>query len=206
MTAYNLAASKAAASDLLDSNDSNLKRKCDGLEINFNAKLPKGVRLFGGTSTERTLSNSCSAAANNRTCSPSATRARLVFRSPPRSSSPAPTRCRSRHHLQRLAQGAGRCAPRRRRPALRCVHRRHGLDRRATRLVNGRSTYLNVTPTTNWTAATCLDSSKCTVGARIIPNMTQAGLTIPLVAAQTEYAPRLTQVDLSFGKELRSAA
>ena len=30
--------------------------------------------------------------------------------------------------------------------------------------------------------------------------MTQSGLTIPLVAAQTEYAPRLTQVDFSFGR------
>jgi hypothetical protein len=65
VTAYNLAAAKGAASDLLDSNDPNLSRKYDGFEINFNAKLPKGARVFGGTSTERTLSNSCSAAANN---------------------------------------------------------------------------------------------------------------------------------------------
>ena len=49
-------------------------------------------------------------------------------------------------------------------------------------------------------AATCLDAAKCTIGARIIPGMTQAGLTIPLVAAQTEYLPRLNQVDFSFAK------
>jgi hypothetical protein len=30
--------------------------------------------------------------------------------------------------------------------------------------------------------------------------MTQSGLTVPLVPAQTEYAPRLTQVDLSLSK------
>ena len=30
--------------------------------------------------------------------------------------------------------------------------------------------------------------------------MTQSALTIPLVPAQTEYAPRLTQVDFSFSK------
>jgi len=65
---------------------------------------------------------------------------------------------------------------------------------------NGRGTYLLVTPTTNWTAATCTDTSKCTVGQRIIPGMTQSSLTIPLVPAQTEYAPRLTQVDFSFAK------
>ena len=61
-------------------------------------------------------------------------------------------------------------------------------------------TYLLVTPTTNWTAATCTDASKCTIGQRVIPDMTQSSLTIPLVPAQTEYAPRLTQVDFSFAK------
>ena len=65
---------------------------------------------------------------------------------------------------------------------------------------NGRGTFLLVTPSTNWTAATCKDSTKCTIGQRIIPGMTQAGLTVPLVAAQTEYAPRLLQVDFSLAK------
>ncbi|MFN7981467.1 MAG: TonB-dependent receptor [Vicinamibacterales bacterium] len=202
VTAYNLAASKAAASDLLDSNDSNLKRKYDGLEINFNAKLPKGVRLFGGTSTERTLSNSCSAAANNPNllafCDQSAAGIPFTTSFKLAGTYPLPfygiTFSASLQALAGALLGADALP--------------YGVFTAGTGWdpsgnaagPNGRSTYLNVTPTTNWTAATCLDSSKCTVGARIIPNMTQAGLTIPLVAAQTEYAPRLTQVDLSFGK------
>jgi hypothetical protein len=65
---------------------------------------------------------------------------------------------------------------------------------------NGRSTYLLVTPGTTWSTITCLDSSKCTVGQRIIPGLTQSNLLVNLNPAQTEYAPRLTQVDLSFSK------
>ena len=61
VTAYNLSTAKASAVDLLDSNDADLERRYDGLELNFNAKLPGGARLFGGTSTERTVSNACRA-------------------------------------------------------------------------------------------------------------------------------------------------
>ena len=65
---------------------------------------------------------------------------------------------------------------------------------------NGRSTYLQVTPTTNWTAATCKDATKCTVGQRIIPGLTQATLNVLLNAPQTEYTPRLNQIDLAVSK------
>ena len=65
VTAYNLAAAKGSAVDYLDSNDPDLKRTYDGIELNVNARLPKGARMFGGLSTERTLANICSAAKNN---------------------------------------------------------------------------------------------------------------------------------------------
>ena len=57
-----------------------------------------------------------------------------------------------------------------------------------------------MTPTTNWTAATCNDAAKCTIGQRIIPGLTQSTLLVQLTPAQTEYAARLTQVDFSFAK------
>ena len=65
---------------------------------------------------------------------------------------------------------------------------------------NGRASFLQVTPTTNWTAATCTDPSKCTVGQRIIPNMTQAQLQLLLNAPGTLQAPRLNQFDFSVGQ------
>ena len=62
---YNVSAAKANAVNNVDSTDPNLKRWYNGVEINFNARLPHGVRMFGGTSTEKTISNSCSAATND---------------------------------------------------------------------------------------------------------------------------------------------
>src|SRR5581483_4356051 len=65
LTYYNVSAAKASAVQNVDSNDPNLKRWYNGVEININARLPKGARIFGGTSTERIITNSCSAAAND---------------------------------------------------------------------------------------------------------------------------------------------
>jgi hypothetical protein len=203
VTAYNLAAAKGSASDLLDSNDPDLKRKYDGIEINFNARLPKGARLFGGTSTERTVSNSCSAAAHNPNL--------LAFCDQSLYSIPFETSFKlagtyplpfwgitASGSVQALAGAllGSDALP------YGVFTAGTGWDPAAgaTAGPNGRATYLNVTPGTNWTAATCNDPSKCTIGQRVIPGLTQATLNVPLVAAQTEYAPRLLQVDFSFAK------
>ena len=65
ITAYNLRPEFASAVQNVDSTDPNLKRSYNGIEININARLPHGARVFGGTSTERTISNSCSAAGSD---------------------------------------------------------------------------------------------------------------------------------------------
>lgn len=202
VTAYNLASSKAAASDLLDANDPDLKRSYNGLEINFNAKLPGGVRLFGGSSTERTVSNSCSAAAHNPNllafCDQSQYDIPFTTSFKLAGTYPLPfygvTFSGSMQALAGAQLGSDALP--------------YGVFTAGTGWdpsgnaagPNGRGTYLLVTPNTNWTAATCKDTSKCTIGQRIIPGMTQAGLTVPLVAAQTQYAPRLLQVDFSLAK------
>jgi hypothetical protein len=202
VTAYNLAASKASAVDYLDRNDPDLKRTYDGLEINFNAKLPGGARLFGGSSTEKTIANACSAAANNPNllafCDQSQYDIPFTTSFKLAGTYPLPwygiTFSGSLQALAGALLGSD---------ALPYGVFTAGTGWDATGNAagpNGRSTYLLVTPTTNWTAATCNDATKCTVGQRIIPGLTQSGLTIPLVAAQTEYAPRLTQVDFSFAK------
>jgi hypothetical protein len=202
VTAYNLAASKASASDLLDRNDPNLSRKYDGIEINFNARLPHGARLFGGTSTERTVANSCSAAANNPNllafCDQ--TTLDIPFETSFKIAGTYPLPFYGVTFSGSLQALAG--------SLLGADALPYGVFTAGTGWdpsgnaagPNGRGTYLLVTPTTNWTAATCLDATKCTIGTRIIPGMTQSGLTVPLVAAQTEYNPRLTQVDLALSK------
>jgi hypothetical protein len=47
--------------------DTNLTSSYKGLELNFNARLPKGARLFGGMTTERTIANNCDLARYNPT-------------------------------------------------------------------------------------------------------------------------------------------
>jgi hypothetical protein len=65
VTVYDVTAASASAVQQVDTNDPNLKQKYDAFEFNLNARLPGGARLFGGTATDRTIANTCSAAANN---------------------------------------------------------------------------------------------------------------------------------------------
>jgi hypothetical protein len=46
-------------------NDTNLSQVYNAIEFNVNARLPHGVRVFGGTATDRTIANTCSGAATN---------------------------------------------------------------------------------------------------------------------------------------------
>jgi hypothetical protein len=49
----------------VDTNDSNIKQSYNAFEFNFNARLPHGARLFGGSATDRTIANTCNGAASN---------------------------------------------------------------------------------------------------------------------------------------------
>jgi len=46
-------------------NDPNLSQVYNAIEFNVNVRLAHGVRLFGGTATDRTIANTCSGAATN---------------------------------------------------------------------------------------------------------------------------------------------
>ena len=45
--------------------DPNRTSVYNGFDFTFNARLPRGARIFGGTTTERTIANDCSTAANS---------------------------------------------------------------------------------------------------------------------------------------------
>ena len=49
----------------VDTNDSSLKQTYNAFEFNVNARLPHAGRVFGGFATDRTIANTCSAAAGN---------------------------------------------------------------------------------------------------------------------------------------------
>ena len=194
----------------VDTNDPNLSNVYNGFEFNFNARLPRGGRLFGGTSTDRSIANACSAAKTNpnflQFCDqskngiPWRTQFKLVGTYPlpwwglqfsgALQALPGYAEYYYLNNLlttplQPLLQGGGTV-----------------LDSILNQ-PNGLSTVFTVTPRTLYTA--CPGNSAaagCAVGALVIPRMIQPSLNVPLIAPGTELTPRLTQVDFSVSKRL----
>ena len=194
----------------VDTNDPNLKNVYNGFEFNFNAKLPRGGRLFGGTSTDRSIANSCSAATTNPNL--------LLFCDQSKNGIPWRTQFKlvgtyplpwwglqfsgalqalpgypeylllnnlATIPLQPLLQGGGTVLT-------------NILDQ-----PNGLSTVFAVTPTTKYTVCPGNSSAAgCVVGAPVIPGMIQSSLNVPLIAPGTELTPRINQVDFSVNKRL----
>jgi hypothetical protein len=182
----------------VDTNDSKMTQKYDGFEVNFSARLPRGVRLFGGTATDRTVANVCSSAATNPSllnyCDqsqsgiPWRTQVKLV------GSYPLPwwgVQVSAAYQglpgyllgTQALTQG-GNATPN-------------------LVAVNGLGSAWTVTPTTTYTVCPGNSASAgCAVGARVVPNMLSASFSVPLVAPGTEMTPRLNQLDLAVSKRV----
>jgi len=193
------AAQQAVAN--VDTNDSNIKSVYTGFEFNFNAKLPHGGRLFGGSSTDRTVANMCSAATTNPNfllyCDqssyhiPRRTQFKLAGTYPlpwwgvqlSGSLQALPGYILYNNALAPLMQGS-------------VVSPNASLN-----LPNSAGTVFTVTPTTRYTACPGNSASAgCAVGALVIPGMNQASLNVPLIPTGTELTPRINQVDFSVGK------
>jgi hypothetical protein len=181
----------------VDSNDSNLTQKYDGFEINFTARLPHGARLFGGSATDRTVSNVCSSAATNpnllnycdqnQSGIPWRTQFKLAGTYPlPWGVNVSGSFQALPGYLlgtQALTQG-GNATPN-------------------LVSVNGLGSAWTVTPITTY--AVCPGnsaSSGCVVGARVVPGMNSASFSVPIVAPGTEQTARLNQLDLAVSKRI----
>ena len=191
-----LAAAQQAVKNV-DTNDSNLTQRYDGFEINFNARLPKRGRIFGGSATDRTIANTCSSAATNpnllnycdqtQSGIPWRTQFKLV------ATYEVPWGVQVSGALQSLPgyvlgiqalQAGGAGAP--------------NLTN-----VSGLGSIMTVTPTTRYVV--CPGNSAaagCTVGALIVPGMNSASFSVPLIAPGTENTPRITQLDLAVSKRI----
>ena len=197
---YNVKPAFGSLQTTIDSTDEDLKRRYDGLEFNFNARLPHGARLFGGTSTEKTRSNSCSAARTDPNllnyCDQSKSDIPFLTTFKVSGVFPLPwygvTVSASYQALAGNLLGTDALP--------------YGVFTAGTGFAqpNGQSTYWQVSQTTRYTAATC-QSSACTVGALVIPGLTNATINVPLRAPATEYAPRVNQVDFSASKSFQVA-
>ena len=68
----------------------------------------------------------------------------------------------------------------------------------------GACTVWLITPTTRYDAnSPCVAQGKCTVGQLVDPGITQASLSVPLVAPMTEYGDRINQLDINITKTIK---
>ena len=193
LTYYNVSAAKVAAVQNVDSNDPNMSRWYNGVELNFNTRLPGGARMFGGMSTERTITNSCSAATNDPNL--------LLFCDGSQNNIPWQTSFKLAGTyplpfyginvsgaLQALAGLGIGTAP-----------LQYGVFTAGTGFAtpNGLGTNYLVSATTVY-AANC--KGGCTPGARVVPGLTVSSATIPIVAPGTEFASRTNEVDFGLSK------
>src|SRR5262249_49676923 len=189
----------------VDTNDPKLKQSYNGFEFNVNARLPHGVTLFGGSSTDRTVSNSCSSATTNPNF--------LLFCDGAKNRIPWRTQFKLAGTyplpwwgLQ--ASGSFQALPGYllAQPGPLFPLNQGGFSTTTNPSLNnpnGAGTVFTVLPTTVYTV--CPGDSAaagCVVGAPVIPDMKAGSLNIPLIAPGTEMTPRLTQVDFSVSKRI----
>jgi hypothetical protein len=180
----------------VDSTSPEMKRHYNGVEIGFNARLRGGLRAFGGYNTERTINDTCVAAASDPNlslyCDQSASgipwqkqfKATVVYPLPWYGISVSGAwQSLNGYLIGSAAQAFGGFTA------------GTGFDR-----PNGLGTNWLVTRTTRY-AADC--TGPCTPGALVIPGLTTASISVPLVAPETEYTPRINQLDFSVSKHFR---
>jgi len=170
------------------STDDSQKEWYNGYEVSFNARLPRGATLFGGTTSERMLWTLCNEESNpNNLLYCDASNSGIPFRTQFKLSGSYPlpygvTVSGSFQSIPGYLLGTNIPSP----TALPSVTQPAGVG-----------TVWLISPTTRY-AADC--AGPCTPGALVIPNMSAAALNVPLAAPGTEYAERVNQVDLSFAK------
>lgn len=193
---YNVSAAKSAAVTNVDSNDPNLTRKYDGVEINVNARLPHRVRIFGGSSIEKTVSNSCSAAANDPNlllfCDGSKNNLPWITAAKVAGTVPLPwygiTVSGALQALAGIPIGT--------------LPVQYGVFTAGTGFATPNGVGSNYLIARNATyPATC--KGGCTPGAVIIPGLTPASVNLGVVAPGTEFTPRINQVDFAASKTVK---
>jgi len=205
ITMYDTAnAASASAVQNVDTNDPGLTQGYNAFEFNVNARLPRGARLFGGVATDRTIANTCTAAATNPNflitiggvnyCDqnnsgiPWRTQFKLAGTFPlpwygvivSGSYQGLPGYILGTSAL--TAGGAG--APN-------------------FTSISGVGSSMTVTTATRYAACPGNSASQgCVVGAQIAPTLFSGSLTVPIVQPGIELTPRLNQVDFSIAKRI----
>jgi hypothetical protein len=186
----------------VDSTSDDMKRNYNGLDINFNARLPRGARAFGGFNLERTLNDVCVSALSdpNRSlyCNQADSgipwqkqfKGTVVYPLPWYGISVSGAfQSLNGYLIGSAAQAYGGFTA------------GTGFDR-----PNGQATFWQITPATRY-AANC--TGPCVPNGLVLPELSASGLAniqVPLVAPETEYTPRINQVDFSVSKRFEFGA
>jgi len=206
ITYYNISSAKVAqiGTNLVDTNAPDRRDKYNGFEYNFTARI-KRINLFGGGMIERMLSNSCDDNWNpNLLLYCDQSQNGLPFRKQFKIAGSVPLSFGinigvSFQSLPGYLFGTSSVG------ALTGVSGPSGAPAAAQLAAPaGASTVWLITSTTRYDATSpCVSQGKCTVGQLVNPGITQASLSVPLVAPMTEYGDRINQLDVNITKSIK---
>jgi hypothetical protein len=198
----------AQAVQNVDSNDSSVKQSYNAFEFNFQARLPHGARLFGGSATDRTISNTCAAAASNPNFL--LTVGGVNYCDQNNSGIPWRTQFKLAGTFPLPWYGITAAASLQALPGYilgSSALNAGGAGAPVFTTYSGLASTWTVTGTTNYVVCPGDSASKgCVVGARVVPAGINSGtFTVPLDAPGTLLTPRVNQLDLSFSKRITVA-
>ncbi len=192
ITVFNVKPEFLSAVQNVDNNDPDIKRHYNGFELGFNARLPRGARVFGGFNLERTLADTCSAGTDpNFTVYCNQWDNGIPWQRQFKLSAVYPlpfwglTASTSFQSLNGYNIGTAAIP--------------YGVFTFGTGMAQpqGQSTFWQVSRTTRY-AANC--TAPCRPNELVIPGLTTATLNVPLRAPETQYMPRINQLDFSLSK------
>jgi hypothetical protein len=204
---YNVSAAKVSqlGTNLVDTNAPKRTDKYNGFEYNFTARLPHGITLFGGGMSDRMISNSCDDDWNpNLLLYCDQSKSGLPFRTQFKIAGSFPLSYGFNvsvafQSLPGYLYGTSSVG------ALTGVSGPSGAPT-STQLANpaGLGTVWLITSATTYTSCPGSSASQgCVVGAKVDPGITQASLSVPLIAPMTEYGDRINQLDLNVMKSFK---
>jgi hypothetical protein len=192
---YNVKAAFQNAVANIDKTEPGMKRWYNGFDVGFNARMIGGLRAFGGFNIERTLNDTCVAAISDPN--------RLLYCDQRESGIPWQKQFKATvvyplpwHDI--TVSGAwqslnGYLAGTAAQP-YGGFTAGTGFDR-----PNGLGTFWQITANTRY-APDCI--GPCRPGELVVPNFRGASASVSLVPPETEFTPRINQVDLSVSKRL----
>jgi hypothetical protein len=202
ITYYNVTAAARTRVSTVDENAPDRKMWYNGFEYSFNARLPRGITMFGGGTSERVIAQVCDEAANpNLLLYCDQTQSGIPWRTQFKLSGSVPLaygiqtsfsfQSMPGYRLGTAAQYAltGNSGP-------------SGIT--TVNPPNGAGTVWQINSATRY--ATCPGNSAsqgCVVGALVNPGIQVASLSIPLAPPNTEFGDRINQLDFSITRTFK---